>query len=55
MFEKEIERIKKEIQSLKDSIQINELSNDSYYLSWQYKRDNQRKWELEEELKKLEK
>lgn len=55
MFEKEIERIKKEIQSLKHRIKLNELSNDSYFLSLQYKRDNQRKFELEEELKKLEK
>ncbi len=53
MYEKE--RIKKEIQSLKDSIKIKELSNDSYYLSWQCQEDNRRLWELEEELKRIEK
>lgn len=43
--------IKQQIAKLKTQIRLNELSNDSYYLSRQYKEDTRALFELEKMLK----
>lgn len=44
--------IKQDIEALKQQISIHEMSDDSYYVSQQYKEDCRRKFELEQELRK---
>lgn len=43
--------IKTQIAKLKTQIRLNELSNDTYYLSRQYKEDYRALYELEKMLK----
>ena len=47
-----VEELKKAIQKHKDYMAIQEMSNDSYYISRQYKEDTQHLYELEQSLKK---
>lgn len=47
-----IKEIKQDIEALKQQISINEMSNDGYYVSRQYKEDCRRKFELKQELRK---
>lgn len=47
-----IKEIKQDIEALKQQISINEMSNDGYYLTPQYKEDCRKKFELEQELRK---
>lgn len=44
--------IKQDLERLKNRIKFREMSDDGYYVSRQYKEDCQRKFELEQELRK---
>lgn len=44
--------IQMDLLRLKNRMQLSALSNDSYFLSAQYKEDCRRKFELEQELQK---
>ena len=46
------DELKKAIQKQKDYMAMQEMSNDSYYISNQYKEDKQHLYELEQLLKK---
>lgn len=47
-----VEELKTAIQKHKDYMAIQEMSNDGYYISRQYKEDKQHLYELEQLLKK---
>lgn len=47
-----VEELKTAIQKHKDYMAIQEMSNDGYYISRQYKEDKQHLYELEQALKK---